>query len=109
LPNWSSGLEEVLWVVLLVAFGPALGRRASASLRRMFLLASGLFAATFFIDAVRSGVPMLEWCGFVRLVVSSLIWVFGLLVILAILSAFPVRTSSGAVLRRMPGRTGRRA
>lgn len=102
-PSWRGGLEAVASVVFLMVFGPALGRWAGASVRRTLVLALGMFVATFCVEAFRSGLPVLEWRGLVGLVAISLTRMFGLLVILAILSLVPASHVPGRSAKAIGG------
>ena len=84
--NWRGSFVAIGWVVLLMAFGPALGRWAGASIGRTFLVALAVFVMTFCVEAVRSGLPVWAWRGFVGLVAMSLAQTFGVLVTLAVVS-----------------------
>lgn len=85
-PDWRGSLVAIAWVVLLIAFGPELGRWVGASVRRTLLVALAVSVADFCVEAVRSGLPVWNWRGFVGLVVISLVQTFGVLVTLAVVS-----------------------
>lgn len=83
-PNWRGSFMAIAGVVLLMAFGPAIGRWAGTSIRRTLLVALAVFVATFCVEAVRSGLPVWNWRGLVGLVSVSLVQTFGVLVTLAV-------------------------
>jgi hypothetical protein len=67
-----------------------------------------VFVATFCVEAVRSGLPVWHWRGFVGLVVVSLVQTFGLLLTLAVLSSLRLPTHRGPAIADGNGHDGGR-
>lgn len=107
-PSWRGSLMPIAWVVVLVAFGPALARWAGKSVHRTFLVALAMFVATFCVEAVRSGLPVWDWPRLVGLSVMSLVQTFGVLMTLAVLSLLRLPAHGGPAIADSNGGDGGR-